>query len=103
MFAEVGMPFIPWLSILVIIFSFSGAIGLIKYRLWGFYGVYLTYVFGTLIVWFPVSPSFISFKFLSEKYGGIISFFLIYLILGIIIYLHVVGRKRHFFAKLKNA
>jgi len=50
-FAEVGMPFIPWLSILVIVFSFPGAIGLIKYRLWGFYGLYLTYLFGTLIAW----------------------------------------------------
>jgi cytochrome c biogenesis factor len=103
MFAEVRMPFIPWLSILVIIFSFSGAIGLIKYRLWGFYGLYLTYLFGTLIVWFPVLPSFISFKFLSEKYGGFITLFLICVILGKIIYLHVVARKRHFFAKLKKA
>ena len=95
---EVGLPWIPYISILVIFCSLLGAIGLLKYRQWGFYAIYLTYLMSTLVVWFPFFPTFL-FEFTSGMYWGVITLIVVYAVLGVLIYLHLSGKKRGYFGK----
>jgi hypothetical protein len=95
---EMGVPWIPYLSLAVILFSGLGAVGLLKYRQWGFYGIYLGYLTGALIVWFPFIPGFM-FTFTQGMYRGIITLLIILAVLSILIYLHAVGKKRLYFRK----
>jgi hypothetical protein len=95
---EFGMPWIPYISLAIIFLSAVGAAGLIKYRRWGFYGIYLSYVAGASVVWFPFSPLFI-FQFASGIYVGILELVLISAILGILIYLHLSGKKHGYFGQ----
>ena len=60
---EVGMPWIAYISMGVICLSAIGAAGLIRYRRWGFYCMYVNYLAAASAVWFPFSPGFI-FQFI---------------------------------------
>jgi hypothetical protein len=95
---EVGLPWIPYISILVILCSILGAAGLLKYKRWGFYAIYLTYLLGTLVVWFPFFPTFL-FQFTSGMYWSVITLTVVYGVLVVLIYLHVSGKKRGCFGK----
>jgi hypothetical protein len=95
---EFRMPWIAYISLSVIFFSAFGAAGLIKYRRWGFYGIYLSYLAGASVVWFPFSPLFI-FQFTSGIYVGITELILIFAILGLLIYLHLSGKRHGYFGQ----
>ena len=95
---EFGMPWIPYISLAIIFLSAVGAASLIKYRRWGFYGIYLSYLAGASVVWFPFSPLFI-FQFTSGIYIGIMELILISAILGLLIYLHLSGKKHGYFGQ----
>jgi hypothetical protein len=95
---EMSMPEIPYVSILTILSSLFGAVGLIKYRRWGFYGTYFSYLCGTLVVWFPFFPTFL-FQFTSGLYRGVITVIAIYAVLGVLIYLHLSGKKQNYFKR----
>jgi hypothetical protein len=95
---EVGMPWIPYISLAAIVLSAVGAAGLIKYRRWGFYGIYLSYLAGASVAWFPFSPGFI-FQFTSGIYASIMMLILISGILGLSIYLHLSGKTHGYFGK----
>jgi hypothetical protein len=96
---EMGMPWISYISLAVIFFSALGAIGLMKYRQWGFYAIYLTYLAGASVAYFPFFPGFI-FQFAPGIYRGIITLILIFAILAFLIYLHVAAKKRLYFKKV---
>jgi hypothetical protein len=93
---EVGLSFIPYISIIVIFCSVFGIIGLLKYKRWGFYAIYLTYLMGTLVAWFPFFPTFL-FGFASGIYWSFIKLVGIYAVLGVLIYLHLSGEKHGYF------
>jgi hypothetical protein len=95
---EMGMPWISYISLAVIFLSAFGAIGLMKYRQWGFYVIYFTYLAGASVAYFPFFPVFIS-QFAPGTYGGIITLILIFAILGFLIYLHLVAKKGLYFKK----
>ena len=78
---EVGMPWIPYISLAVIFLSALGAFGLLKYRQWGFYSIYLSHLAGASVAWFPFFPGFI-FPSASGIYGSIIILIVISAILG---------------------
>jgi len=99
---EVGLPEIPYISVLVIFFSVPSAIGLMRNRRWGFLATYLSYLTGTLVVWFPFFPSFI-FEFIPRKYRGAITLIAIYVLLGGLIYLHSLGKKQEYFRRPMEA
>jgi hypothetical protein len=98
MTSEIGLPWIPYVSIAMLIFSITGAIGLIKYRLWGFYCIYIGYLLGTLVAWLPLAPTFL-FGIISSRYRGEVTIMTIYAMLLCIIYLHVSARKQGIFSK----
>jgi hypothetical protein len=95
---EFGMPWIAYISVSTIFLSAVGAAGLIKYKRWGFYGIYLSYVAGASVVWFPFSPLII-FQFASGLCVGIMELILIFAILGLLIYLHLSGKKHGYFGQ----
>jgi hypothetical protein len=95
---EVGMPWIPYISLAVIFLSALGAFGLMKYRQWGFYTIYLSYLAGASVAYFPFFPGFI-FQSAPGIYGAIITLILISSILVFLIYLHVAAKKGLYFKK----
>jgi hypothetical protein len=95
---DVAMPWIPYFSFAVILLSAFGAVGLIKYGQWGFYGICLSYPAGVLVVGSPFFPGFIP-AFASGIYGSIITLVMISAVLSILIYLYLVGKKRLYFRK----
>jgi hypothetical protein len=96
---EVGMPWIPYMSLAVIFLSALGAFGLMKYRQWGLYTIYLGYLAGASVAWFPFFPGFI-FPSSWAIYGSIIMLIVILEILGFLIYLHVTAKKGLYFKKV---
>jgi hypothetical protein len=100
---EVGLPWIPYISLGVIFLSALGAVGLMKYRQWGFYGIYFSYLAGASVAWFPFFPGFIFgfiFPSTSGIYGSIIMLIVILAVLGFLIYLHVTAKKGLYFKKM---
>ena len=95
---EADMPWIPYICILTIFSSFFGAVGLMKYKRWGFYGTYFSYLCGTLVVWFPFFPTFL-FQFTSGLYRSIITLIVMYGVLGVLIYLHLSGKRQNYFKR----
>ena len=93
---EAGLPFIPYISILVIFLSLIGAAGLIKYRQWGFYGIYLGCLVSTVVVCFPFVPSFI-LQFTSGILKSILMFIAVVGVLAALIYLHITGKRQGYF------
>lgn len=99
---EVGMPWIPYISLASIFLSAIGAIGLIKYRRWGFYGMYISYLAGASVAWFPFLPGFM-FQFISGIHVGIMTLILLLGFLGLLFYLHLSGKRYGCFNKLAAA
>jgi hypothetical protein len=97
-FKAVGLLWIPYLSLAAILLSGLGAMGLMKYRQWGFYSIYLSYLAGVLIVWFPFFPGFM-FQFGTGLYTNAIMLIALFAVLIVLIYLHVSGRKGYYFWK----
>ncbi len=95
---EVGLPWIPYVSWAVILLSGAGVAGLLRYKLWGFYCLYFSYVTGTSVVYFPFSPAFI-FQFLPGKLAGILGLTLLAGIFALLIYLHRSGKKQELFGQ----
>ena len=95
---EVGMPWIPYIHLAVIFPSAVGAAGLIEYRRWGFYAMYLSYLAGASVASFPFFPGFI-FQFASGIYTSIMALILLTGILGLLIYLHLSGKKHGYFCE----
>jgi hypothetical protein len=82
-------------SLAIIICSFLGAIGLIKYLAWGFIVMYLSFVLMILIVWMPLFPWFIYELLPDVKYvKGITGLLLHIALLTYLVILHVTGRRR---------
>lgn len=92
---DIGLPWIPYVVILVIVFSLISALGLIKYRRWGFYNIYIAYLLGISVAYFPFFPTFV-FNFISVNFGAFISIFALFTMLGIIINLQVTGNRQHY-------
>jgi hypothetical protein len=95
---EVGLPWIPYISITTIICSAVGAIGLIKYREWGFYGIYLAYITGFSMAWIPFFPGLLP----SGVFNSIIMLIVLCSLLGFLIQLHISGKKRLYFRRKTN-
>ena len=95
---EMGLPWIPYISFAVILLSAAGAVGLLRYRRWGFYCLYLSYLTGTSVAYFPFSPGFI-FPFKPGILAGILGLALLSGILALLIYLHRSGKKQDFFGQ----
>jgi hypothetical protein len=95
---EMALPWIPYISFAVILLSSAGTAGLLRYRVWGFYCLYLSYVTGTSVVYFPFSPAFI-FQFSAGLIAGVLGLILLFGILVLLIYLHHSGKKQDFFAE----
>jgi len=95
---EIGLPWIAYISISTWVLSAIGALGLIKYRQWGFYSIYFAYLVSLSVVSFPFAPGFL-FQFTSGIYKGVITLIVLFTALGFLIYLHVIGKKNLFFIK----
>jgi hypothetical protein len=99
---EVGLPWIPYISIAVILLSVLGGIGLMKYRQWGFYGIYLSCLAGAVVAWFPFFPGFL-LQFTSGIFKSVLTLLAVAGILAVLIYLHVSGKKQDYFRKPAEA
>ncbi len=106
---DVGIPWIAYISLASIFLSAIGAAGLAKYRRWGFYGMYISYLAGASVAWFPFFPRFIfpSFIFpdlivqpISGTYVSIMSLILLLGFLGLLVHLHLSGKKYGYFDEL---
>ena len=97
-FKEVGMSWIPYISLTVVFLSALGAVGLIGYKQWGFYSIYLSYLGGALVAWFPFFPDFV-LQSTRGTYGTVITLVLLSAVLIFLIYLHLSGRKGLYFKK----
>ncbi len=56
---DVGLPWLPYVAILTVLISIVSVIGFALHKQWAFYTVYLAYLAGTLVVWFPFFPGFL--------------------------------------------
>ena len=101
---DVGIPWRPYISLASIFLSAISAVGLAKYRRWGFFGMYISYLAGASVAWFPFFPGFIFpdliFHLMSGIYVNIMNLIPLLGSLGLLVHLHFSGKKYGYFDRL---